>query len=112
MNEEKREKLQTLLEEHFPANGFRRLGQYRRASDAITRAMLRDPGLLNLNLLKLVQLSLANGANMLLEELTAKKEGVPVEVTDETETERKPDGPLIEGKVINSGDVVPYRKTG
>ena len=111
MNAEQKRKIEGLLEEHFPKPGFRRLGQYRRAKDAITRAMLRDPELMSVNLLRQVQTSLNESASILLEELTAKKIGAPLEMNEETEAK---EGPIVDAEKTENGHVVPipYRKTG
>ena len=109
MNEdEARQALLDLLEDHFPANGFRNLSQYRKCKDAITRLMMRHPRMFHVNLLRTIQASLNESAQLLYEELTARKQQIPTELSDESE----PQGPVIDAEPTSNGHVVPYRKTG
>lgn len=96
-----------VLEDHFPANGFRNLSQYRKAKDALTRLVIRNPSMFQASVLKVVQVSLSDSANILLEELMAARDGVPVELPASTGTEPPK---MIEGECKKVAEVVPYRK--
>lgn len=106
MNERQQAKLNKLIEDHFPSNGFRSLTGYRKAKDAMTRAVLRDPSMLHPSVLKCLQNALSDSARMLLEELEAAKRSIPVELPADGGAQPK----MLELQAEEVAEVVPYRK--
>lgn len=102
--------LDALLESHFPKQGFRNVSQYRKAKDAIVRLLLRKPALMQASLLKVLQTSLTESAEILLHELMAAKDGVPFELDDVHGADPAKQIDLKCEDVTNKAEVVPYRK--
>ena len=101
--------IDNLLEEHVPKNGFRNRTQYRRIIDALGVIAIKKPDLYPAKLLEALQKGFHRSAQMMLEDLIAKKRGYPTEESPDVKVEDMTK--TIEGTATKS-EVIPYRKTG